>query len=156
MKKPVKKTEKIIASIISKLSCGATLTNICRGADMPTLRAVQLWREHDAELEERIHAAWLRGLQTRFDMNYDDQQRLLDNHTNYDPKYINAMATITRDRSHQIMAAQTRLDKRYAVQRKTKISGSGPFVVGWQETPTATPTDDFPLSGEPKGGEARR
>ena len=86
MKKPVKKTEKIIASIISKLSCGATLTNICWGADMPTLRAVQLWRENDAELEERIHAAWVRGLQTRFDMNYDDQQRLLDNPTNYDPQ----------------------------------------------------------------------
>ena len=81
---------------------------------------------------------------------------VLDNPTNYDPKHITAMATITRDRSHQIIAAQTRLDRRYTVQSKTEHTGGGPFVVGWQDTPTADPMNDLPVSKEPQGGEVRR
>ena len=81
---------------------------------------------------------------------------MLDHPTNYDPKHINAMATITRDRSHQIIAAQTRLDRRYAVQSKTEHTGGGPFVIGWQDTPTADAMNDLPVSKEPQGGEARR
>lgn len=156
MKSRTKRTDAIDESIVSRLEDGETLTQICKGDDMPTLRAVQKWRREDGDFEGLIHDAWVRGLQVRFDRNYDDQQRLLDNPTNYDPKHIHAMAGITRDRSHQIIAAQTRLDRRYSVQSKTEHTGSGPFVVGWQSTPSATPHDDFPLGEDPKGGDARR
>jgi len=47
------------------------------------------------------------------DQNYDDQQVLVDNPSQFDPKVANALATITRDRSHQIIAAQSKLDRRY-------------------------------------------
>ena len=156
MKPRIKRSERLDEEIISSLEDGQTLTQICSGEGMPTLRAVQKWRRQDEDFENAVHDAWVRGLQTRFDKNYDDQQRLLDNPTNYDPKHINAMATITRDRSHQIIAAQTRLDRRYAVQSKTEHTGGGPFVVGWQDTPTADPMNDLTLSKEPQGGEARR
>jgi len=78
---------------------------------MQTLRAVQKWRRKDPDFEDAVHTSWVRGLAIRFDANADVQQELIDHPERFDPKVINALATITRDRSHQIIAAQSKLDR---------------------------------------------
>lgn len=129
----VRRTDDLDETILSRLEQGETLTQICRGDNMPTLRAVQKWRREDREYEAAVHDAWVRGLQCRFDRNYDDQQVLVDNPAEFDPKVANALATITRDRSHQIMAAQTRLDRRY--KQQSVVEYSGPMMIGWDNKP---------------------
>ena len=107
---------------------------------MPTLRAVQKWRREDGDFEILIHDAWVRGCRCGSTAITTTNGGCWTA-TNYG-KHIHAMAGITRDRSHQIIAAQTRLDRQYAVQSKRNTSG-GPFVVGWQSTPSTSPTDNF-------------
>ncbi|MDC0033914.1 hypothetical protein OAJ57_05070 [Alphaproteobacteria bacterium] len=141
MKPRVHRTGDLDETVISRLENGETLTQICRGDNMPTLRAVQKWRREDADYEAVVHDAWVRGLQCRFDQNYDDQQVLVDNPSQFDPKVANALATITRDRSHQIIAAQSKLDRRYKSLSAVEHTGSGPMVVSWS-TDAEKPPDD--------------
>jgi hypothetical protein len=42
------------------------------------------------------------------------------------------LATITRDRSHQIIAAQSKLDKRYSDSSRVEHVG-GPMVISWMD-----------------------
>ena len=135
MKRRVSRTDALDETILSRLEQGETLTQICRGDNMPTLRAVQKWRREDPDFEIDIHDAWVRGLQCRFDQNYDDQQVLVDNPAQFNPKIANALATITRDRSHQIIAAQSKLDRRYKSLSAVEHTGSGPMVFGWSDEP---------------------
>ena len=98
----------------------------------------------------------MRGLQCRFDQNYDDQQMLVDNPAQFDPKIANALATITRDRSHQIIAAQSKLDRRFANQQRFEHSGTGgPMVIGWQTSETGEKADDAPSVDVEGGGAVR-
>jgi hypothetical protein len=129
----VRRSDELDEEILSRLEQGETVTQICRGGNMPTLRAVQKWRREDPVYEGAIHDAWVRGLQCRFDRNYDDQQVLVNNPAEFDPKVANALATITRDRSHQIMAAQTRLDCRW--KNQTTVEHTGPMMIGWDDKP---------------------
>ena len=59
MKPRTKRTDAIDEVIVSRLEDGETLTQICKGNDMPTLRAVQKWRREDSDFEGLIHDAWV-------------------------------------------------------------------------------------------------
>ena len=135
LKKRISRTDKLDEIILSRLENGETLTSICSTEDMPSLRAVQKWRREDTEFEDAIHSSWVRGLSIRFDANADVQQKLIDHPDQFDPKVINALATITRDRSHQIIAAQSKLDKRYSDRSRVEHAG-GPMVISWMDGPS--------------------
>ena len=128
MKKRVSRNKEIDKLLLSNLENGQTLTSICSTEDMPSLRAVQKWRREDTEFEDAIHSSWVRGLSIRFAANAYVQQKLIDHSDQFDPKVINALATITRDRSHQIIAAQSKLDKRYCDRSRVEHAG-GPMVI---------------------------
>jgi hypothetical protein len=74
-----------------------------------------------------------------FDANADVQQELIDHPERFDPKVINALATITRDRSHQIIAAQSKLDRRYSDRSSVEHTG-GPMIIGWATGPSDVPS----------------
>ena len=135
MKKRISRSSAIDEALLSRLENGETLTSICSGENMPTLRAVQKWRRSDPDFEEAIHTSWVRGLAIRFDANADVQQELIDHPERFDPKVINALATITRDRSHQIIAAQSKLDRRYSDRSSVEHTG-GPMIIGWANGPS--------------------
>ena len=130
MKERISRTAAIDETLLSRLENGETLTSICSEEDMPTLRAVQKWRRKDLEFEDAVHKSWVRGLAIRFDANADVQQELIEHPERFDPKVINALATITRDRSHQIIAAQSKLDRRYSDRSSVEHTGS-PMIIGW-------------------------
>ena len=92
-------------------------------------------RRKDPELEDAVHRSWVRGLAIRFDANADVQQELIEHPERFDPKVINALATITRDRSHQIIAAQSKLDRRYSDRSSVEHTGS-PMIIGWATGPS--------------------
>ena len=132
-KKVITRSDKVIDAILSGLEEGRTLTSICTGDDMPDISATQQWCRKDADLDEKILRAWIRGLRIRHDMNADKQAAILDNPDKYDPKIINAMATVMRDINHTLMATLTRLDKRYS--DKLQVENTGPMVISWEKTP---------------------
>ena len=129
-KKRVTRTNKVIEKILEGLEAGKTLTRVCSGERMPTITAVQKWRRADDKLDEKILRAWVRGLCIRHDRNADRQQEMLDNPGEHDPKTINAMATITRDVSHNLIATLTRLDKKWSDKQQVENTG-GPMIIGW-------------------------
>jgi hypothetical protein len=120
MKKRVSRNKEIDELLLSNLENGQTLTSICSTENMPSLRAAQEWRREDIKFEGAVHSSWVRGLSIRFDANADVQQKLIDHPDQFEPKVINALATIMRDRSHQIIAAQSKLDKRYNDRSKVE------------------------------------
>ena len=79
------------------------------------------------------------------------QQELLDNPDNLDPKVINALATITRDRSHQIIAAQSKLDKRYSDKQKIELNDTRPMIIGWETGPSDVEKMRIIGKSNPKG-----
>jgi len=158
MKKRVSKTDKVVEQILEGLEDGKTLTSICEGENMPTIRAVQKWCRADAELDEKILRAWIRGLRIRHDHNADKQAAILDNPAQYDPKVVNAMATVMRDINHNIMAMLTRLDKRFSDKQQVENIG-GPMIIGWaSEMGDETKADDIQTVPrvEPHGGDVRQ
>ena len=118
--KRVSRNKEIDELLLTNLENGQTLTSICSTENMPSLRAVRKWKREDIEFEDAAHSSWIRVLSIRFDVNADVQQKLIGHPDQFDPKVINASATIMRDRSHQIIAAQSKLDKRYNDRSKVE------------------------------------
>jgi len=136
MKKRVTKTDDVVERILEGLEGGKTLTSVCTGEDLPTIQGLNKWCRADTKLDEKILRAWVRGLRIRHDYNADKQAEILDNPEKYDPKIINAMATVMRDINHNLMATLTRLDKRYS--DKQQIENVGPMVISWADEPQNT------------------
>ncbi len=165
MKKRVSKSKAVTEQILEGLEDGKTLTSICQGDDMPTIRAVQKWCRQDDELDEKILRAWIRGLRIRHDRNADKQMAILNDPSAFEPKTIQAVATITRDINHNLLAMLTRLDKRFSDKQQVENVG-GPIIVSWKDAQPAAhpvaaeekPAESTPLpdrTTEPRGGETR-
>jgi hypothetical protein len=158
MKKRVTKTDEVIEKILEGLEGGKTLTSVCTGEDMPTIQALNKWCRADTELDDQIFRAWVRGLRIRHDYNSDKQEAILKNPDKYDPKTINALATIMRDVNHTLMATLTRLDKRYS--DKSQVENIGPLSISWDDAPKVEEKKPDALSAltntTPAGGEVRK
>ena len=151
----VSRSAGVIDKILEQLEDGSTLTRICDSDDMPSIRGVQKWCRADEELDEQILRAWIRGLRIRHDRNSDRQTSILENPGEYDPKIVNAMATVMRDINHNIMSMLSRLDKRFADRQTTVHEGNTPVVIGWMDSPTAIdaePADRLPAPADPANG----
>ncbi len=139
MKKRIAKSEAIVERVLAGLEDGRTLTSICLGDDMPTIRAVQKWCRQNNEFDEQILRAWIRGLRIRHDRNADTQATLLEHPDKYDPNTINAVATISRDINHNLMGMLTRLDKRFSDKQQVENTGNQPMIIGWANEPVNCP-----------------
>ena len=132
-KMPVSRSEDVIEAILEGLEEGGTLTSICEAPSMPSIRAVQKWQRNDAELDEKVLRAWIRGLRIRHDQNADRQADILSHPDKYDPKTINAIATIMRDVNHNLMGMLTRLDDRFSDKRQVDNLGNQPMIISWAD-----------------------
>lgn len=157
-KKRVKRTDKVINEILEGLDEGRTLTAVCEDDGMPTIRAVQKWRREDKDLDDDFHRAWTRGLQIQRDKNFDVQQSIIANPDKHDPKTIQAVATITRDVAHNVLALLSKLDNRY--KDKQQVEHTGPLSISWDENPKhveeKNPDALLALTTTPTGGEERK
>jgi hypothetical protein len=130
-KKRIERTDAIIESILEGLEAGRTLTAICEDDGMPSISAVQKWQRHDTDLFDDIDRAWISGLRIRHDMNSDRQRKIMDDPSQHDPKIINALATLTRDVNHTLVAMLSRRDKRYSDKQQVENIGNTPVIIGW-------------------------
>jgi len=141
-KKRVERSDEVIESILEGLEAGRTLTNICSDDGMPSISAIQKWQRYDVKLFDAIDRAWISGLRIRHDLNADRQKEIMDNPSMHDPKTINALATLTRDVNHNLIAMLSRRDKRYSDKQQIENIGNAPIIISWQDDPVKIANSD--------------
>ena len=68
MKKYEGRNKELDDILFSKFENRETITSICPGEYMPTLRVVQKWRKQGAEFEGAVHSLWERPSVTPADI----------------------------------------------------------------------------------------
>jgi hypothetical protein len=68
MKKYEGRNKELDDILFSKFENRETITSICPGEDMPSLRAVQKGRRQDTEFEVAVHSLWERPSVTPADI----------------------------------------------------------------------------------------
>lgn len=131
-KKRVSRSPEVIETILAGLEEGKTLTSICEGAGMPSISATQLWCRDDADLDEKIFDARVRGILIQRDYAVDALNNVISGKGAKDPKQLQAIVTAARDLNHNTLAMLTRLDKRYS--DKMQVENTGPIIISWQKT----------------------
>ena len=140
-RRKIMRSSEIEDQILERLEAGETITRICQGDDMPTIRSFQRWCRDDAELDDVVLRSMTRGTLIQVHQIHDDQAetvaQLKDPNNFYDAKTAQALATIYRDQNHNKIAILTRLDKRFS--EKSEVSVTGPMVIGWQDSNESCP-----------------
>ena len=129
MKKPVKKSERVINEICQRLEEGRTMTSICQDDGMPTLRAVNNWRRNDEEAFDKLHRAYVVGLQTRIDRRADKANEIVTNPNDYNKQTIHAVAGILRDQNVIDLKMLSSLDRRFTDKKTVEHSGNTPMIL---------------------------
>ena len=140
-RRKIMRSSEIEDQILERLEAGETITRICQGDGMPTIRSFQRWCRDDAELDDVVLRSMTRGTLIQVHQIHDDQAQtaaqLKDPNNSYDAKTAQALATIYRDQNHNKIAILTRLDKRFS--EKSEVSVTGPMVIGWQDSVETCP-----------------
>lgn len=130
MARPTKRNKDIIAELLERVGCGATITSICNDEHMPDIRSIQNWCIKDKLLDDDMHRARIRGTLIQADEAVDAQRSVIAGTTGVDPKCVQAVVTAANNMGHQANAKLTRIDNRY--KDKAVVENVGPMRVRWQ------------------------
>lgn len=71
MGQPTKRTEEIVLQILTRISCGESLLQVCQDDDMPGYSTFRRWEREDPELRAAMDAAYEDHARTIDEINED-------------------------------------------------------------------------------------
>ena len=133
MAKPNIRNRKMTDEIIDRVSCGETLTGICKDDHLPTIRSLVRRMRSDNDLDDQMHRARIRGTLIQADEAVDAQRAVIGGTTGLDTRELQAVVTAANNMGHQANAKLSKIDTRY--KDKQQVEHTGPMVIQWEEQP---------------------